>query len=80
MYGAKSINAVDCIETGASMWYSVTHIQGVAHDIVAHLVALRPVVIDGFSPWSPVSVREIRAEVFQVIPFWSQMVVDYIAE
>src|SRR5437763_913171 len=45
-------------------------------DPVAHLVAVGSVEVDGRSPRRPVAVGEVRAEVGQVVPLRTDVVVD----
>jgi len=52
----------------------------VLQEKVAHVVAVRAVVIDRLAPGRLVAVREIRAEVAQVIPLGPQMVVDHVQD
>src|SRR5689334_25011811 len=50
-------------------------IEGILKDEMSDRVTLWPVIIDGFSPWGPVSIREVRSKLAQVIALRTQMVV-----
>ena len=50
--------------------------NGVVHEERAHLLAGRPVEVDGLTPGGGVAVGEIRAVAPQVVPGRAQVVVD----
>src|SRR5215510_4694821 len=53
-------------------------VECIIDDVRADFVAVRPVIVNGASPRSSVPIREVGAEVCQIIPFRSEVVIDYI--
>src|SRR5207302_968412 len=53
-------------------------VERITDEVRPDFVAVRPVIVDGASPWSSVPVREVGAEVSQIISFRSEVVIDYI--
>src|ERR1700675_1110901 len=51
-------------------------IERIINEVRADFVAVRPVVVDGASPRSSVPVREVWAEVAQIISLRSEVVID----
>jgi hypothetical protein len=51
-------------------------VEGVADEVVPHLVAVRAVEVDRLPPRGPVAVGEVRSEAAEVVPLRPQVVVD----
>jgi len=74
--GAEVVNAVNGIQSQRVHVILSNPIECIADEKMAHRLTIWTIVIDSITPRRPIAIREIGAEVSQIISFRAQMVVD----
>ena len=76
----ESQNGVDGIEPQGIDVKFGNPVERVLDEEAAHLIAVRPVEVDGLPPGRAVAVGEIGAEIPEVVSFRAEMVVDHVQD